>query len=503
MKQFRRTAALLLTLVTLTLALTVSVSAKKADLTGHTYEIYQIFKGTTSKGEIDKVTWGSAIVGSGYDYSSALVTALKADADCAKYFSSLTTTVAADVADKLDGMVDEHGDAYAFSTVVYQVLNKNGVSGAPFDSTKIYEGGYYLIKDITPVTGVVGGARNMLVLQLTDKPDGQLLEIKNKTNVPELEKTVKNTQNGEDWSHSASYKLGDTVRFRLKCTLGDLLGYSKYRIKFVDNPSEVFDIDTTTINAYYTDTTGNHPLFEKTDDTGYVVNYSPASPRQFTITFENVLNCGVTAGNVITVEYDAVFNGKAGNHENTAHVEYSSDPLNPDDVNPTPDDKTNVHNFTLIVNKVDGKNNPLDGAVFKLEMDNGAGGYEDVSTLGSGTSIHQFKWEGIKAGKYRLTEVSAPTSDSYKPINPVEFEIKPVYYDGNNTMLETLTVVSGSVFTANKDTYEITTTIMNVAGATLPETGGRGTRMFYIAGSVLFLGGAVLLVTKRRMYDPE
>ena len=41
--------------------------------------------------------------------------------------------------------------------------------------------------------------------------------------------------------------------------------------------------------------------------------------------------------------------------------------------------------------------------------------------------------------------------------------------------------------------------IVNVAGTTLPSTGGVGTTLFYIFGSLMFIGAAVLLITKKRM----
>ena len=40
---------------------------------------------------------------------------------------------------------------------------------------------------------------------------------------------------------------------------------------------------------------------------------------------------------------------------------------------------------------------------------------------------------------------------------------------------------------------------MNKSGSTLPETGGIGTTIFYVLGSVLVLAAVVLLVTKKRM----
>ena len=41
--------------------------------------------------------------------------------------------------------------------------------------------------------------------------------------------------------------------------------------------------------------------------------------------------------------------------------------------------------------------------------------------------------------------------------------------------------------------------IENKQGTTLPSTGGIGTTIFYVLGSVMALGALVLLVTKRRV----
>ncbi|MBQ2445004.1 MAG: LPXTG cell wall anchor domain-containing protein, partial [Oscillospiraceae bacterium] len=42
-------------------------------------------------------------------------------------------------------------------------------------------------------------------------------------------------------------------------------------------------------------------------------------------------------------------------------------------------------------------------------------------------------------------------------------------------------------------------TIINQAGTELPSTGGTGTTIFYLMGSVLVLAAVVLLVSKKRM----
>jgi LPXTG-motif cell wall-anchored protein len=45
----------------------------------------------------------------------------------------------------------------------------------------------------------------------------------------------------------------------------------------------------------------------------------------------------------------------------------------------------------------------------------------------------------------------------------------------------------------------LTGNITNKKGNLLPTTGGMGTRIFTIAGSILILGAVILFVTKKRM----
>ena len=41
--------------------------------------------------------------------------------------------------------------------------------------------------------------------------------------------------------------------------------------------------------------------------------------------------------------------------------------------------------------------------------------------------------------------------------------------------------------------------VLNQSGTELPSTGGMGTTIFYVLGSILVVGAAVLLVTRKRM----
>lgn len=52
---------------------------------------------------------------------------------------------------------------------------------------------------------------------------------------------------------------------------------------------------------------------------------------------------------------------------------------------------------------------------------------------------------------------------------------------------------------ANNNNVSYSFNVENKSGVTLPATGGIGTTIFYVAGSILVLGAVVLLVTRKRM----
>jgi LPXTG-motif cell wall-anchored protein len=53
--------------------------------------------------------------------------------------------------------------------------------------------------------------------------------------------------------------------------------------------------------------------------------------------------------------------------------------------------------------------------------------------------------------------------------------------------------------TYNAATGEFEITVVNQKGAELPTTGGIGTTIFYVMGTVLVITAGVVLVTRRRM----
>ena len=105
----------------------------------------------------------------------------------------------------------------------------------------------------------------------------------------------------------------------------------------------------------------------------------------------------------------------------------------------------------------------------------------------------KFAVSGLDADTYYLEETEAPAGYN-KLKDPVEFVITATV-DGT-TNVGTATVSYGTDSTG-------TVKVENKTGAELPSTGGIGTTIFYVLGSILVLGAGVVLVVKKRMGKAE
>ena len=88
-------------------------------------------------------------------------------------------------------------------------------------------------------------------------------------------------------------------------------------------------------------------------------------------------------------------------------------------------------------------------------------------------------------------------------IAPIEFTVTAEHdVLSDNPALTSLSgnATTGELtFTSNTTEGSLSADVVNQAGSTLPETGSVGTTIFYIAGGVLAVAAAILLVTKKRM----
>jgi fimbrial isopeptide formation D2 family protein/LPXTG-motif cell wall-anchored protein len=265
------------------------------------------------------------------------------------------------------------------------------------------------------------------------------------------------------------------------------------------------------------------------------------------------------ANAVIEVTYTAILdpakaasvNVGATANKNEAEVKYYKGNDSDDDTPPSGQlgkKTTETFDTKLTVNKVDGENQPLTGAEFTLTTTDGTklayvtettfeadangtyyllkdGTYTSEAPNDSEThnavyasTTQKYKmvtinkvigegqtpssmvslvdanghvtFSGLGAGTYTLSETKVPAG--YNKADDVTFTIT---FDK-----ETKKFASNNADVTLDSTNNVfATTVVNQAGAELPSTGGIGTTIFYVAGIVLVLGAAAILVARRKV----
>lgn len=229
-------------------------------------------------------------------------------------------------------------------------------------------------------------------------------------------------------------------------------------------------------------------------------------------------------GATVTITYTAVVTDKAAIDGNGNTNKVTVTWTTKGGVEPGPDkvetDET-IFTYAIALKKVNNKGNALPGAVFEFPFyvkstadANGAYIYagttagtgltNQITTPDSGVIVVK----GVKSGSYEITEVTAPAGYN-KLTAPVTVEAvktsststhTTVYLDKDGNVVD----VSAKEIEVKVDIDTIAATavvVVNKAGTELPSTGGMGTTVFYVLGTVLVLGAVVLLVTKKRMSD--
>lgn len=502
----KKTASLLLAVVLLIALGATAMAATVENATMHSYDAYQIFSGTQAadSSALGDVQWGTGVNG------DALLLTLKADYD---YFDSCGT--AADVANVLKNKADGCDEAKALANAAAKNLTTTKVSISADAASVELAAGYYLLVDTSNVNGA-NDARNSALLQVTNKGN---VTIAKKYSVPSVDKDIIEGGNAVE---ATDKNIGDTVDFQLTGTLpSNYADYETYKYVFHDtlsagltynNNAKVYAVN----NGVKTDVTDS-----------FTIAYANTS---LTISCDNLKALtGITADTKIVVEYSATLNsnaviGSAGN-PNKVKLEYTNDPNHSGEGTPTtgetPEDEVIVFTYELDVNKVDADNDQikLSGAEFKLHnaagkwvtvdangkvtgwVDNEAGG----STLTSGTD-GLFKVIGLDAGTYYLKETKAPAGYNLLTEEIMVVITATLDTSEDHPALSALTIQvgeDGAATNGNVTTGIVSMDVKNNKGATLPETGGMGTTILYIAGGVLVAAAVILLITRRRMNAQE
>ena len=273
--------------------------------------------------------------------------------------------------------------------------------------------------------------------------------------------------------------------------------------------------------------------------------------QSFTLTIPDInpLDAHGNPANYVIITYSATLNENAdiglNGNENTAYLEFSNDP-NGDGLGRTTEDTVIVFTYGLDGTKVDGKTQAalqnakfvlLNGAKTEAAMvENGKvkgwvkvateaaagdvqmpGTYEewverygDQNVILTSAADGTFKIAGLDDGTYYLREIQAP--NGYNLLEEdVQLVITADTENGQNwagdpatalTALNMTITVGEAGPTQVRGDLEggtVGVTVENNQGATLPETGGMGTTLFYIIGGLLVVGAGILLVVRIRM----
>lgn len=495
---------------------------------GHTYKAYQVFTGDLSEGVLSNVDWGTGVNGEN------LLSALKRDKTIGTLFTNCTT--AADVAKVLVDFQNNSANLDKFAEIVSGNLGTEaGTANAPTGGQYTISGlsaGYYFVKDANQVTGTDASTKFILKLvedtTVTPKSDVPTVEKK----VQENSKYGSNGGYGKGYNDVADWNIGDHVPFKLIGALpANYSDYGTYEYVFHDTLSTGLTLDENSIKVYYAaskDAEGNNRTeIASTKYTVTVPGTEESNTCSFEIKFANLKSVdGVTASDFIIVEYTATLNENAeiglDGNPNEVFLEFSNNPNagGEGDTGTTPKDKVIVFTYELDVTKVDGADatETLKDAEFKLYDKNnkwvvvdGNGkvtGWSDSENNGSTLKSDNnglFRVIGLDDGTYYLKETKAP--DGYNKLqSPIKIVITATTTNGQewngvaNTALTALTIAvdNGTANAGNVNTGTVSTQVENNKGATLPETGGIGTRIFYAVGAVLMIGAAVILITRKR-----
>lgn len=507
----------------------------------HTYEAYQIFAGdlhdpdTTNDSATQDRILSNIVWGSGVDQTRVVN-----DKTLNDVFEGKTAAV---VAEELSGGGTTAAQEFAKKVAPYLSAHKdsNGKNDAGDYVISGLDAGYYLVKDqdnsLTGENDFYTAYMMKVVHNVNATPKGEK---------PTLKKQVRDGTTKEWYDEHAGFQLGDTVEFRT--------------ISTVPTNVDRFDTYTYIINDTMSEgLTFNNDVIVKVSDENeldkryYTVNVDPDNANHFTVSID--IKAAIAGGELnveqeLYVYYTAILNEKAQFYlithnldvlnTNTASLTYSNDP-NGNDTGKTPDSTVTVWTYPAIINKTDENGKALNGAKFVVSRtadldisgitisENGELTGENAETLKEqliafhtgGIATYEVATDAeIEAGtdityvveagtyvsmagfgehSYYLYEIEAPGGYNRLP-EPVKFTIGAPHEGALNTM------TNQAWLTINDDPEHVTSmeiTIENKSGATLPETGGIGTTLFYVVGGLLVVVAGVLLVTKKRMGKAE
>ena len=363
-------------------------------------------------------------------------------------------------------------------------------SGETSGKITLKEAGYYVVSSTL-------GTRAMV----DTTPANPAVTIHEKNEEDSIVKTVKEDKTGE-YGETNDAQIGDTVEFKSVVTIAA----RSINVKIHDTMDSGLTLNPNSIKVYT-----NEEL--TTEYTAAVIKTGSdvAQGDTFTIEIPNTFAETATASQHLYITYTAELNKNAissGASEvgiveqlNKTNVTFGNNTKSADDTTTTTTHKFNVHKFAKgVTNLADAvfqmKKNGIVVNLVKIDDTN----YRVVDDMEIGTpSSHanNGKINNIPAGTIvsDFVSVSSGSIVIWGVDSDIDYTLKELQAPNGYNIIED--DIEVSVAADNSTTIEI----KNETGAELPSTGGIGTTLFYVVGSVLVIGAGVLLVAKRRMKE--
>lgn len=518
----------------------------------HTYEIYQIFTGELNDGKLSNVKWGANGTGTEGDaVPQTILDELEAVKDASDNAKLEVITKYVDLTTPLVTL-DSENPAYDEADPGYYLIKDEDGSIDGDDPTEAYT--TYVVR----VVDDVAFTRKADVPEVTKTVDG--VKKNNAAVGDELTYVITGTlpTNIADYdtyfmqfndTMSKGLTL-DTTSITVTVNDEDATEYFWIESKKVgDNTSLVVSIQD------LLDLSDDDDIGDITAATTVVVTYTA------TVNKDAVIN-GTGNENEVDLDFYNDPNHSGTPDDDDEPPTPPENPPEPEDDTPTgttPKDETTTYVTELIVKKVDDEKNVLTGAEFTLtgealnitkvegtkfeasdyeaqtgetiqtgtyyllvdgsytttapSTEDGANNSKYASITDTYVCVNFTKWlnestpkvdvkgfvdetgtltfTGLSAGTYTLSETVTPAG--YNTVDDITVTI--VWDDDNNSFY------IAELFDPDAETPVKTMEIevVNVSGVELPETGGLGTTIFYVLGTVLVLGTAILVITKKRM----
>ena len=347
--------------------------------------------------------------------------------------------------------------AYAATNSIAATQANTATGDTPAASFSNVADGYYLMTS----------DKGSLCTLATITSEDTTIKEKNET-LPQIDKTVENAKN-------ANAAIGDTVEFTLTVTTGE---NHENEMQYVihDTMSDGLTLNQGSIVVKYKDSadaTEEKTLSLTTDYTVHAPGTETEEAKKctFEIKFTNTLT--TKANGIMTVTYTATVNEGATDEEtNKAKIDLD-------------ESEVTVTTTQFSLNKVDGDNQALSGAKFKLYVADttSANSYKEIPVVKNADGTYR-----PAVGNETGVEIEAGTATVKGLDSDVTYYVKETEAPTGYVKIDDYKVVENG-----------TVTVTNVKGEELPETGGMGTTLFYTLGGMMVAAAAVLLVTKKRM----